>query len=370
MDKANLALVRYLLSRRERLHLVGHEIDPWLAAHEMVTAHRVPVPAGSRFFGSPLLDMTARTVARRLRRNGGQVHTVANGGNFLQGDINWVHCVHSAWHRNYENGPGWFQAKNRIAHAAECRREYKAFRRARVIVANSNLTKRYIQECLGGESPKVHTVYLGSDPGFRPPTDEERLQARRRWGIAPGRRVALFVGALGLDNNKGFDTLFETWRRLCGDPDWDVDLLAAGGGRAVPEWKAKVRGARLEDRIRMLGFCDEIPELLAAADLLVSPVRYETYGLNVHEAVCRGLPALTSARAGIAERFPEELRAMLLLDPENIPHCIERLMMWRSNPEDWAARFRRFGTVLNQRDWNRMSVEIIELIERSLLTGI
>ena len=39
------------------------------------------------------------------------------------------------------------------------------------------------------------------------------------------------------------------------------------------------------------------------------PARYEAYGLAVHEALCRGLPALVSASAGVAERYPADLAA-------------------------------------------------------------
>ena len=46
---------------------------------------------------------------------------------------------------------------------------------------------------------------------------------------------------------------------------------------------------------------EEAPAVLAACDALVSPTRYEAYGLAVHEALARGLPALVSRSAGIAD---------------------------------------------------------------------
>ena len=39
---------------------------------------------------------------------------------------------------------------------------------------------------------------------------------------------------------------------------------------------------------------------------MVHPARYEAYGLGVHEAICRGLPAIVSAGAGIAELYPAD----------------------------------------------------------------
>ena len=54
-----------------------------------------------------------------------------------------------------------------------------------------------------------------------------------------------------------------------------------------------------------------MPTVFAACDLLIHPARYEAYGLAVHEALCRGLPALVSATAGVAERYPEDLGQLL-----------------------------------------------------------
>ena len=113
--------------------------------------------------------------------------------------------------------------------------------------------------------------------------------------------MAVFIGSIGHDRRKGCDVLLEAWRRLCSDPQWDVDLVVAGSGSALGMYREQVSQWKLQDRIRMLGFCDRVRDLLAAADLLVSPVRYEAYGLNVQEAICRGVPAIVSSAAGVAE---------------------------------------------------------------------
>ena len=57
----------------------------------------------------------------------------------------------------------------------------------------------------------------------------------------------------------------------------------------------------------MLGYCRDVVDLMAAADLLVHPARYEAYGLAVHEALCCGVPVIVSSAAGIAERMPANL---------------------------------------------------------------
>ena len=120
--------------------------------------------------------------------------------------------------------------------------------------------------------------------------------------------MVAFVGALG-DRRKGFDRLFDAWQQLCRDPAWDADLVVAGHGGELTQWRRLAASSGLDGRIRFLGFRDDVSTVLAAADVLVHPARYEAYGLGVHEAICRGLPAIVSAAAGVAELYPAGLVA-------------------------------------------------------------
>ena len=365
MDKANLALVEYLANRPTPVHLVTHHVDAVIHSHPMVTVHLVRRPLNAFALGSPLLDFTARFLKRKLEKNHRRVRVVANGGNCGVGAVNWSHCVHHAWETGISEAPPWFVLKKAIFRAIELRREKNAYRRAHLIITNSDMTKRDIERCLGEERSGIHRVYLGSDSRFTPVTLEERSAARRAFGIDENRRVAAFIGTLGYENHKGFDTLFRAWTALCADPSWDVDLLAAGEGRSLSRWRDRAAARGLDQRIKLLGFRHDIPSLLAAADILVSPVRYDAYGLSVQEALCRGLPAITSIKAGISERFPPELTPLIIQNPESVEECMNRLKLWRSSPQQWQERAQRFGTVLAERDWRTMAAEMVELIEET-----
>ena len=206
-----------------------------------------------------------------------------------------------------------------------------AVRRARLVVANSERTRRDVIEALGVPPGRVHTVYYGADAEpFRPPSPAERAESRAAlgWAESDDRPAVAFVGALG-DARKGFDTLYEAWRRLAADPGWDARLLVLGAGATLPAWRARAEAEGLGESIRFLGFRDDVPRVLAACDLLVSPTRYEAYGLNVQEALCCGLPAIVSAGAGVAERYPESLRPLLLPDPDDADDLARRVAAWR-----------------------------------------
>jgi glycosyltransferase involved in cell wall biosynthesis len=128
-------------------------------------------------------------------------------------------------------------------------------------------------------------------------------------------------------------------------------------------WQARIAAAGLAGRVRLLGFTDRVFDLLAAADLLVSPVRYEPYGLNVQEAIGRGVPALVSARAGVVERYPQTLTDMILPDPDDWSDLAARLLRWRADVAGWRERFRPLAESLRAQTWERMAEQIVDLAE-------
>jgi len=343
------------------VHIVCFGIDAELARHPLVTVHIVTRPAKSYFLGRPLLDFTGRRIARRVLSRWPDARVLVNGDSCLWPGINWVHYVHHAWDEGPAEGPLWFRAKQGLSRWLVRKREFSAAKVGRLFITNSNRTSRDLVELLGVDDRRVHTIYLGAESEWGPVAREEKAASKQALGIPQARPVAVFIGSIGHDRRKGFDVLLEAWKRLCADPQWDVDLLVAGNGSALGACRALVSQWQLEHRIRILGFSDRVRDLLAAADVLVSPVRYEAYGLNVQEAICRGVPAIVSASAGVAERYAGEYAALLLPDPENIDDLVARLREWRSNMPEWEARFQIFGDTLRSYGWQDMARRIVAM---------
>jgi glycosyltransferase involved in cell wall biosynthesis len=359
MDMANFALARFLSrgeSAASAVHLVGHRVAPELAALPKVRVHTVPRPFGIHRLGEPILRLTARRVQRTLA--GQNTQTVANGGNADLGDLNWVHYVHAAF------DPPAFGFGNRLRVALNHKRyvgeERRALEHARVVVCNSNRTADDVVKLVGVARDRTRVVYYGIDPSrFGKVEPAERETSRSALGLPAAKRLALFVGALG-DRRKGFDTVFEAWRTLCRRQDWDVDLVVVGTGAELDSWRARAARELPEGRVRFLGFRRDMPSVFAACDLLIHPARYEAYGLAVHEALCRGLPALVTASAGVAERYPANLGQLLLQDPTSATELTARLTGWRED-EGIAERVAEFGSRLRSRTWDHMAREIAAL---------
>ena len=360
MDAANHALARYLARERE-VHLVTHRASPDLQAMQRVSVHGVWRPFGRHALGGPLLARAGRRLAKRLKRRG--VHAIVNGGNCrVPGAINWVHYVHAA----DTAAPGASilpGAKRAMTHSRDLANERTALVDAGLVICNSRRTHDDIVHHHGVDRTRTRVIYYGCDPlRLTHVCADERARSRARLGSPPERLIVAFVGALG-DRRKAFDTVFGAWMRLCADSSWDADLLVIGTGAERSLWERKARQAGMGDRIRFLGFRDDVPELLAAADVLVHPARYEAYGLSVREALCRGVPAIVSRSAGVAEEFPPALNDLLLADPDDAAELTGRLQRWRRQRAMFAGAVIPVADALRRRTWDHMSAEIVAAVE-------
>ena len=360
MDRANFALARYLAEAGCPVHLVTHRACSEITDIKNVTVHPVWRPFGSDLIGRPLLARAGRSWAGKLAAQGARV--VVNGGNCNWGDVNWVHHVHAAYRP--DNPAGRARAwKAQVAYAQALQAERNVLPKCRIDICNSQRSRQDIVERLGVPAERARVVYLGCDPEeLALISTSERESARRVLGVVDERPLVAFVGGLG-DRRKGFDTLFAAWADLCRDPQWDGELVVMGSGAELPTWRQKAEELGITKRIHFLGFRHDVPHVLAACDLLVHPARYEAYGLGVHEALCRGLPAIVTADAGVAERFPEPLQWLLLRDAEDVGQLKDLLQTWRERRRQTAAQVAAWCAQLRSRTWEQVAAEFVQVAE-------
>lgn len=152
----------------------------------------------------------------------------------------------------------------------------------------------------GVPGDRIHLVPNGIDPArFRHDT-AVRAAVRVRLGLPPTGYVVAGVGRLV--PAKRFDLLVRA-----AAADAGTYLLLAGTG---PERGSLLRLAAdlgAADRVRMVSALDggpDVPDVLAGADLFVSPSPEEAFGLAVVEALAAGLPVLYAACPAIEDLPP------------------------------------------------------------------
>ncbi|MDV3349873.1 glycosyltransferase family 4 protein [Leptothoe sp. LEGE 181152] len=360
MDRANYALASYLARTGCELHLVAYRVAPELIAYKNVTFHKVSKPLNSYLLGGVLLSWFGKRIAAQLSARDTRV--IVNGGNCQWGDVNWVHYVHAAYRPT--QAVSWLQKiKAAMTRQRSLRAEKRAIAKAKIVVSNSQRTKQDLTEKVGASPTKVHCVYYGIDTDiFKPATSQERELLRHELGWSSEGFIGVFIGALG-DRRKGFDTLFDAWKQLCQIPNWDGQLMVIGSGAELPIWRQRLVDEGIESHIQFLGFRDDVPNLLRAADCLIAPTRYEAYGLGVHEALCCGLPTLVSQTAGVAERYLPELEELKIVDLNDSNALKEQLCMCINNLEHFKGYSRKLSSQLRKESWDVMAKKILTVIE-------
>ncbi len=140
-------------------------------------------------------------------------------------------------------------------------------------------------------------------------------------GVREAMRAELGAGAqdilwlaIGVQpRTKGFDRTLQALRRFP-----QARLLIAGLGETGARSAALVKQARrlgLASRVTFLGHREDIPDLMAASDLLVHPARYDTTGTVILEAVVNGLPVVTTAACGYAGHVAEARAGVVIAEP-------------------------------------------------------
>jgi len=206
--------------------------------------------------------------------------------------------VHPVWlerRRSFE--PGWRAGLN--AHSPRQRLfvdlEARCAASARLIIANSHLVQADLRRLYPDVSARVEVVHNGIDlERFTPPgrpANRQRLRAEH--GLAPEAPLLLFVGS-GY-RRKG---LLEMLRALTALPDAQLWVL----GRDDPRpWQRRAASLGVANRTTFHPPTPDLTPLYHAADALVFPTWFESFGFVGLEAMACGTPVVTSAFAGMAE---------------------------------------------------------------------
>jgi glycosyltransferase involved in cell wall biosynthesis len=169
---------------------------------------------------------------------------------------------------------------------------------ARVIV-NSAATGRAFA-LAGGDAPRVCVAYPGIDDApFRavPAAQVDGVRAELKTGTAP------LVGLFGrLSSWKGQMLFIEAIARLPDVVGVIVGAALFGEDAFVTALHDRVVALGLTERVRFLGFREDIPTLMHAMDVIVHcSTAPEPFGRVVVEGMLAGQPVLASAAGGVLE---------------------------------------------------------------------
>lgn len=270
------------------------------------------------------------------------------------------------------------EMKNRIARSDSEREgayriegEKRVLKRADRLIVATEAEKAQLQWLYKGDLQKMEIIPPGVDVcHFYPiPKDE----ARQFIGLSPDQRMVLFVGRI--EPLKGVDTLLRAMSCLKfqsvlhpvylaiigGEPDADPDEMTAEMARLQKLCDDLAMG----QTVIFLGkrAQDTLPYYYSAAEVLVMPSFYESFGMVALEAMACGTPVIASQVGGLA---------FLVRDGETGYHVPEG---------DPAALCDKLSLLLSDRDlreqmgknaaeyaqgyrWEKIAAQIVSVYER------
>ncbi len=281
-------------------------------------------------------------------------------------DVPIVHMFHTLGH-----------LKNQVAQRPEEREkelrlrvEHEIVASADRLVAASPVERTQLIEWYGASPEKIVVVPCGVDlERFHPIPQEE---AREALGLPRDQKLILFVGRI--EPLKGIDTLIRAMPRVAlqlprGARDVSVAIIGGDAGddpARMTEEMLRLRELRcslgLEDLVAFLGARSQetLPLYYSAADVVVMPSHYESFGMVALEAMACGTPVIASRVGGLAYTVRHGITGLHVpvRDPDALAEELIRILTDR----DLRERLGRQAIQAARRyHWDVIAREIVHL---------
>lgn len=181
---------------------------------------------------------------------------------------------------------------------------------------------------------RVRVVRNGIEAG---PWLDARPVDRARHGFDTDRPLVVVAGLLHVA--KGQDLALEALAR----PELsDVQLAILGEGPMGESLRGRAAELGLTERARFLGWSDDVPGWMAAADLVLVPSRWEAMPYVVLEAMASSKPVVVTRVDGARELVQDGRQGVLceIGDPASLAAAVARVL---ALPQDARARLGQAG---------------------------
>jgi D-inositol-3-phosphate glycosyltransferase len=193
------------------------------------------------------------------------------------------------------------------------------------------------------------------------------------------RNFILFVGRI--DDIKGIDVLIRAVHRLSCRPEGEkgeLGLIIVGGeldadpgreSREMQRLRELVQDLKLQDRVAFWGSQrqDLLPYFYSAAQALVLPSRYESFGMVALEAMACGTPVIASRVGGLKYSI-EDGRTGLLVPEGNPILLADRICRVVEDPPERKKLIKAALAKVRQFSWPEIAQKVLSAY-RSLPAG-
>src|SRR5512141_235304 len=271
------------------------------------------------------------------------------------------------------------EMKNRIARtdaeregAYRINGEKQVLRRADRIIAATIAEVTQLRFLYKADANKIVVIPPGVDVShFYPiPADEAKMYV----GLKPDDRMVLFVGRI--EPLKGVDTLIQAMSCLQLKEKHPVHLAIIGGDPAASPQEMSAEMARLQrlcddlcvgQTVVFLGQRDQdkLPYYYSAAELVVMPSHYESFGMVALEAMACGTPVIASEVGGLAYLVKDGETGFTVPDQE--PELLSEKITWLLNDRDLHRTMsERAVEYAQDYAWEKIAAQIVDVYKELL----
>ncbi|MDQ4077286.1 MAG: glycosyltransferase [Chloroflexota bacterium] len=249
--------------------------------------------------------------------------------------------------------------KNRVAQRIEereldlrIRSETRLMHSADRLIAANPIDRQHMLDLYRASPGKIEVVPCGVDLSlFRPIPQEE---AREELGVPEDKKLLVFVGRI--EPLKGIDTLLHAIAQVVKvSPEWRKHLILAiiGGSSEDDAESMTAEMRRLRDLREELGIRDVVcflgaqaqetlPYFYAAAEAVIMPSHYESFGMVALEATACGTPVIASEVGGLTYTINDGENGFLI-SPKRPDLLADKVLQLLENPQ-LRRRMGRLGT--------------------------
>jgi len=216
----------------------------------------------------------------------------------------------------------------------------------------------HLRATVPGAAGKIEVLHLGV--GAAPP--DLLPAAEVRWQLGLDNDERLVVTTARLAPQKALDVMLEAVARLPGN----IVLAILGDGPLEGELRSLAAALGVADRVRFLGWQDEVAGYVAAADVFCLSSKWEAVALAVQEAVVLGTPVVTTDVGGMSELISDRVSGRLV--PAGNPSALAAALAdVLASPEEGA----RYAAAARDRLARDFSTEaMLDRLRRAYLGGI
>jgi glycosyltransferase involved in cell wall biosynthesis len=202
------------------------------------------------------------------------------------------------------------------------------------VIAVSQSTRDYLVEHEHMPQDRVTTIHNGIDLEAFYPCREQRTAARQRLGLPADAFIVAGIGRLSYQKN--FSLFLDVAAAVVAQRPTAYFVIA---GTGPEEQQLRDRAARLgiAQRVRFLGFIDDMPKLYPAVDAFLLTSRYEGLPITILEAMATGTTIVSSMLDGVAEIIRDGEDGALV-PPTDIDGFVRRLCELIDRPDIVARR--------------------------------